>query len=442
MRAVVLSATTVALVLGVGPAASAHTSSIAGFTPEQGPVGTQVYVTGSDFTDASDVQFSGASASFTVTDDGDLTAYVPSGAATGPISVVTPHHTTTSTDSFTLTATPSVTGFSPGQGPVGTQVFLTGTDFTNASDVQFSGVSASFTVTDDSDLSAYVPSGAATGPISVVTPDGTASSTDSFTVTETPSVTGFSPGQGPVGTQVFVTGSDFTNASDVQFSGVSASFTVTDDGDLSAYVPSGAATGPISVVTPDGTASSTDSFTVTSQYSLSGTANDHHRLNLYIGGPTCDPDSGDTLCLYAVRGTYDDTSGTLGQGRLNGRIKLDTTSFDGTIGGYGCFHVLSGVLKFTNGGNRIRFKMSKSTKATPGTSTVCQTWDGTTAGVNGPDRTIHWELTKTTGACAGDWCAMFTSGTMTWDSSATFDPTSSTPTYDDHATFEGTLTGP
>jgi len=178
------------------------------------------------------------------------------------------------------------------------------------------------------------------------------------------------------------------------------------------------------------------------RYKLGGTANDIHRLNLFIGGPQCDPDQGDSLCQYAVRGQYDDTAGPLGHGTVNGRFKFETTSFDGTIGDAGCFHVRSGVLKFTNGPNRIRFRMSKPTAQKPGTSTICQTWDGTTPGVNGPDRTIHWVLTETTGACAGDWCAMFTSGHATWDSRAIFDPTAQVPTYDDQATFKGSLRGP
>ena len=105
-------------------------------------------------------------------------------------------------------------------------------------------------------------------------------------------------------------------------------------------------------------------------------------------------------------------------------------------------HVRSGVLKFTNGPNRIRFRMSKPTMRNPGTSTICQTWDGTTLGVNGPDRTMHWVLTETTGACAGDWCTMFTSGKATWDSTATFDSEAMVPTYDDTATFQGSLSGP
>ena len=90
-------------------------------------------------------------------------------------------------------------------------------------------------------------------------------------------------------------------------------------------------------------------------YTVHGTAADTHRLNLYIGGPQCDPDNGDTLCRYAVRGDYQDTAGTLGSGVLSGRFKFETTSFDGPIGGSGCFHILSGVLKFTRGPNRVRF---------------------------------------------------------------------------------------
>src|SRR5436305_1350993 len=72
----------------------------------------------------------------------------------------------------------SVTGFSPSQGAVGVQVSLVGSDFSDATDVQFAGSSSAFTVVDDSEISTTVPAGAASGPISVVTPDGTATSID------------------------------------------------------------------------------------------------------------------------------------------------------------------------------------------------------------------------------------------------------------------------
>ncbi|TML01971.1 MAG: hypothetical protein E6G40_01675, partial [Actinobacteria bacterium] len=160
----------------------------------------------------------------------------------------------------------SITGFAPTEGPVGTDVRITGSDFSGATDVQFNGTSATFTIDDDTQISAVVPEGATTGPISVVTPDGTATSSDAFTVTSpppVPTITGFAPTEGPVGTEVTITGSDFSGATDVQFNGTSAIFTIDSDAQISAVLPEGATTGPIAVVTPDGTATSADPFTAT-----------------------------------------------------------------------------------------------------------------------------------------------------------------------------------
>jgi len=78
----------------------------------------------------------------------------------------------------------SITGFTPTEGSVGTEVTITGSDFSGATDVQFNGISATFTIDDDSQIRAVVPEGATTGPISIVTPDGTATSADAFTATK------------------------------------------------------------------------------------------------------------------------------------------------------------------------------------------------------------------------------------------------------------------
>jgi DNA/RNA endonuclease G (NUC1) len=77
---------------------------------------------------------------------------------------------------------PSITGFSPGSGAVGASVTLTGTGFTGASVVAFNGVNASFTVNSDTGITATVPSGATTGPITVIAPGGLATSSSNFTV--------------------------------------------------------------------------------------------------------------------------------------------------------------------------------------------------------------------------------------------------------------------
>jgi hypothetical protein len=67
-----------------------------------------------------------------------------------------------------------------------------------------------------------------------------------------------------VGAQVKITGSNFTGANAVAFNGVAAtSYTVVNDTQVTATVPSGAKNGPISVTTPAGTATSSTSFRLT-----------------------------------------------------------------------------------------------------------------------------------------------------------------------------------
>ena len=80
---------------------------------------------------------------------------------------------------------PVVQSFSPLTGPVGTQVAITGSGFTGATSVLFSGVSATFTVVNDTRINATVPNGATSGVLRVITPAGSGSSAVAFQVTGT-----------------------------------------------------------------------------------------------------------------------------------------------------------------------------------------------------------------------------------------------------------------
>ena len=150
--------------------------------PASGSAGASVSILGSNLTGATSVSFDGTAAAFTVISASEISATVPTGAATGSVAVTTPTQTLMSNKPFRVT--PELSGFSPASGPVGTSVVLTGASLIHASAVAFGGVKAtSFTVNSDTQVTATVPTGAKTGHITVTT-GATAASSGTFTVTE------------------------------------------------------------------------------------------------------------------------------------------------------------------------------------------------------------------------------------------------------------------
>ncbi len=160
--------------------------SIAGFSPAQGPAGTQVTVSGTGFSttaSANVVSFNGTSAAVTSSTTTQLIVTVPSGATSGAISV----GSVTSAQPFTVTATgtgaPTIAGFTPAGGPAGTTVTITGTGFSpsaGGNKVLFNGVVAQVTSATSTSLTAIVPPDSASGPIQVVTSRGSSTSTTNF----------------------------------------------------------------------------------------------------------------------------------------------------------------------------------------------------------------------------------------------------------------------
>jgi hypothetical protein len=215
----------------------------------------------------------------------------PSGAPTATPSAVptaTPSAVPTATPTATPTAAPTasptppascaggtncptVSGYSPTSGTVGTTVVITGTNFIPPLSIVFAGnasAAGSFTSTK---ITVTVPSGAQTGPIVVNTSTGTAS-TGVFTVSNctdagtSPTICNFTPNSGPAGTVVTINGANYVAGSTVAFTGVAAVVPNSINANqIQVTVPAGAQTGPIEVIDPNGgpMVTSTTSFTIT-----------------------------------------------------------------------------------------------------------------------------------------------------------------------------------
>jgi hypothetical protein len=181
----------------------------------------------------------------------NLTATLPAALGSGfaQVTVVIP-------DSATIT------GFTPAFGPGGTSVTINGNRFSGASGVTFGGVNASsFTVINDTQMTAVAPAAGITGVICITTPGPlTGCSTDSFGFP--PRITGFTPSSGAPGTSITVNGANLENASQVAFNGDTAIPTTTSPTSLTVTVPNNAITGPITVTTSFGTGTSGSPFGV------------------------------------------------------------------------------------------------------------------------------------------------------------------------------------
>ena len=253
------------LVVVMASPAFADAPIVTSFSPANGPVGTTVTVNGDHFNGTTSVTFANVSAAFTLNSDNKLTATVPSGFTSGTIKVMNSAGTGESSSAFTVTSgtpAPVITSFTPSSGSVGTVVTINGNHLTGATLVRFGAASASFSVVNDTRITATVPTGATTGKISVTTPGGTVQSSGTFTVTG-PVISSFSPTSGPAGTTVSIYGNHFTGTTSVRFGSTSASFAVNTDNKITATVPSSATSGKIQVTTPGGTAESAGTFTVT-----------------------------------------------------------------------------------------------------------------------------------------------------------------------------------
>ncbi len=220
--------------------------------PAYGLAGTLVTINGAGFgTAKGTVAFNGVSAALiNEWKDNKITATLPAGASSGPITVTTGGIVLSSSQaSFKLSKINSIT---PSYGPIGSVIKLAGEGFGTAqagNSIKFNGaaISSSDIVSwSDNLIEVKVPQGASTGGVKVNI-WGIDSSSYAFTVTNIASVV---PAYGPIGTSVTINGAGFgALAGVVKFNTATAIVAPGDwsDAAIVTTVPDAALSGTVSV---------------------------------------------------------------------------------------------------------------------------------------------------------------------------------------------------
>ena len=227
---------------------------ISGLAPSSGPVGTTVQINGIGFgasQGTSTVQFNGINATATAWGDSSITATVPLTATSGKVSIAVGGVPTSSNVVFTIPP-PQVNSVSPITGPAGTQVTVSGSGFQatkGSSAILINGATATTSSWSDSQIVATIPGGVTTGPVRVSVNNISSNQDVVFTIPN-PIITSISPSNGPVGTQVTVSGVGFgasQGTSTFTFQGITASIISWSANQIVATVPPAATTGYIQV---------------------------------------------------------------------------------------------------------------------------------------------------------------------------------------------------
>lgn len=246
---------------------------VAGIAPAQGPPGTEVTISGQNFSPRladNGVTLAGRPVVVRSATPTALEVVVPSGATSGPFVVSVAQAGEARSGDFTVTAGTAITDFQPRVGPPRTRVTLTGTGFSanrQHNRVYINNLRARVDRASETELVVTLPQRASSGPILVdVRGAGRAQTSDPFVVQHTPAVSRVSPTSGPPGTLVTLEGNNFGNDPRrvrVTLSGRPVVLRSVSARRIQAQIPAGATTGKLAVtVNGLGPAESPEDFRV------------------------------------------------------------------------------------------------------------------------------------------------------------------------------------
>lgn len=238
--------------------------TITGFGERAVTTGANLSIFGTNFLGTMSVRLGGIGAELLAITAKQVRVRVPAGIAASPavVALATPFGETTSTISIPLTAPAAIASFSPTVGFAGTRVVLRGAGFLGVTTLTIAGVGATFTIDNDSQISAVAGDVRSRGKVVVQGSTGRAESSGDF-APPAPLLTSFTPSAATSGTAVMLKGMNFQIVTSVTLGGVAVSrFTIDSPTQITVVTPTRErGSGIVQVQSAGGTALSDALFT-------------------------------------------------------------------------------------------------------------------------------------------------------------------------------------
>jgi len=225
---------------------AAASAAISGFSPASGAPGSTITVNGSGLNSVTSARLGGINAVFRAMSDAALEITVPVGASTGRIELDATGRVVLSTTDFTVVAVPAVTTIAPTTVLPPARITLSGSALDGVREVRLNALVLTISNRTPTSLAVDVPSGAASGNLTLVDTAGVARPlSQPITVSGPLSISSYSPAAIVTGQLLTVTGANLDRAQSIVFANGSTAAIAGRSGTsrITATVPDGAGSG-------------------------------------------------------------------------------------------------------------------------------------------------------------------------------------------------------
>ena len=240
-------------------AATAHITGVSATVVSPGDI---ITVTGSNFQKVNTAAIGGVTVAFTVVNDTKITITIPALIVNGSITLSGPGFSVQSADILT-SSLPTVTEVAMTNVVAGTNFTIHGTKLDQVSSYQIAGTNLAVVNSSSTSATLTMPTQPVSGALTLIVGKTTLNSKYQINGYLPASITTISPVIGVAGSSVTINGSNLTGVTKIRFTnGAITTISTVSNNAITFNIPTDAASGPLTVITPYQEVQSNSTFTV------------------------------------------------------------------------------------------------------------------------------------------------------------------------------------